>query len=183
MKKVLALVLALAVMGMMAQTVSAQVPFVQVYFDDLAHTSKDCPGAGTLDTLLVVAHNFNIWMTAIEYSIQYPPSLTWLGDISPSPVNLGNTPSGVATAFPTPLNAFQPVLVMQVLVNWECTTCGGTPEAVIVGPHPGSGFLRATRYPDNATVIGVGMTSLVCPGTVPVQETTWGQVKALYNSN
>ncbi len=182
MKKVLALALAVALMGMASSNVSAQVPNVQVYFDDIAHTAKNCAGVGVMDTLLVVANNFNMWMNAIEYSIQYPPSLTWVADLSPSPLNIGNTPSGVATSFPQPVNAFNPAVVMQVLVMWNCDVCGGTPDAVVVQPHPQTGFVRASRWPDNALVAGVGMTSLVCPGVVPVEETTWGQVKALYNN-
>ena len=52
----------------------AQVPSVAVYFDEaLSQTSQDCQGNGTIDTLYVVALNFNDWISAIEFSVGYTP--------------------------------------------------------------------------------------------------------------
>ena len=53
-----------------------------------------------------------------------------------------------------------------------------TPIRVV--PHGAFGFVRATRYPDTEFIYAVGMTSMFCPVNVPVEETTWGQIKTLY---
>lgn len=182
MKKVLAVVLTVAFVSLWAYSATAQTPHVVVFFDEnWTQTTGVCQGVGTLDNLYVVAVNFNMFINAIEYGVSYPPSLTWIADIPNTPLVIGNTPSGVATTWQLPQNGFDPLGVMEVLVSWNCDACGSNAnDPIVVGPHPVTGFLRATRYPDNALVDGVGLTSLVCP-VVPVEEKTWGGVKALYN--
>ncbi len=175
---------AITVMLMLvAAPLAAQTPYVQVYFDPgHTQTTSDCPGM-QIDTLYVVAHNFNAWLTAIEFSITYPAEMNWLADMASTPLVIGNSPAGVALAFPTPVNGFDAVEVMQVMVMWQCSACGASTNIpLVVAPHPQTGFVRATRYPDNGFINAVGMTSLLC-ATVPVEETTWGQIKALYGAN
>jgi hypothetical protein len=50
---------------------------------------------------------------------------------------------------------------------------------ISVRPYPGQIFVRAVEWPNLNIVLAVGMTAIICP-TSPIQETTWGQVKALY---
>jgi len=184
MKKVLAVVLTVAFVSMWAYAASAQTPHVVVFFDEgyWTQTTSDCGGIGTLDTLSVVAVGWNMFINAIEYSVSYPPSITWLADIPVTPLNIGNTSSGVATSWSLPQNGFDPLGIMNVLVVWNCDVCSTHEnDPIVVGPHPLTGYLRATRYPDNALIEGVGLTSLICP-IVPVEEKTWGGVKALYDN-
>jgi len=185
MKKVLAVVLTVAFVSMWAYTATAQTPHVVVFFDEdfWTETTAVCGGSGVLDTLAVVAVGFNMFVSAIEYSINYPPSTTWIADMPVADLNLGNTQSGVATGWgDIPQNGFAPLLVMNVLIQWECDDCGTSlNDPIVVSPHPLTGFIRAARFPDNELIEGVGLTSLVCP-TVPVEEKTWGGVKALYDS-
>ena len=68
---------------------NAQVPEVQIFFEPrLNFTSANCPNApiGTFTQhVYVVANNFNMFISAIEYRIEYPSILIWLGDdIDPS---------------------------------------------------------------------------------------------------
>jgi hypothetical protein len=87
----------------------------------------------------------------------------------------------VSLAWGTPLNAFDSVILMTSNCAWVCAGCAGNENvAVDVVANPNMGLLRALRWPDNASFDVVGMRSLIC-ATVPVEETTWGQVKALYN--
>ena len=190
MKKVLVVVIALA-FGLSA-VANAQTPNVQVYFDEaLQFTQANCPSApiGTVEqTLYVVANYFGIWMNAIEYKIEYPPQLLFVGDIMlPGAISIGSSPGtapdydGIAIGFPIPQNAFTQNVVQMVTVVWMCDDCGvANQEApIIVLPYTSSGLVRAVEWPNLNIVIGVGMTSLICT-TTPVQETTWGQIKALY---
>lgn len=186
MKKVLAVVLAAAFLGIGAMSADAQVPNVQVYFDDLLQqTSKDCPPGvpGTvLDVCYVVANNFGIFMIGLEYQITYPPVMAFIGD---NPTNgaleLGNSAAGHALTWPIPQNAFGPFVANIVDFLWLCDGCDGNTYPVVVGPNPQSGLVRGVEWQTINEVIGVGMTSLVCPGTVSNEESTWGKVKALYN--
>ena len=193
MKKILVVVFAVVVMLGAAQ-VNAQVPYVQVYFDEYWQTSvlPECPmdpPGSVVSTLYVVAHNFNMWMNGIEYMISYPTELTWLGDsIGPDRLSIGNSPTGIGITWPIPGNGFGGILAQTANVLWMCQGCDATNITISVLKHPSTpcsgpdcaNLVRAVRWPDLGLVFGVGMTSVVCP-VIPVQETTWGGIKAQYN--
>ncbi len=167
-----------------ASTLSAGVPNVAIFFDkNLRYMSGSCPYApvGTvLDTVYVVANNFDMWMNAIEYRIDYPPQLLYISDLPPAnTLVLGNSPYGITIAWTIPANAFIGLVVQKILVLWQCDGCPGYNYPVVVNPHPMTGYLRAVRWPDLVTVDAIGMTSLIC-AVIPVEETTWGGIKALY---
>jgi hypothetical protein len=187
MKKVLAVVLAAAFVGVVSFNVNAQVPNAAVYFDDgtYAQQQKDCPNApvGTvLDHLNVVLNNVNSYVSAVEFSVSYPAAISWLGDTHSTPLHLGFSPSGVAISWALPQNAFGPMLAMQAQFVWMCDGCGGFDNSpVTVGPHGTTGFLRAVGWPNNNLIDLVGGTALICPLGVPTEEQTWGAIKSLYN--
>ncbi len=190
MKKVLVIFSAMMLLTLGASWVHAggPIPNVQVYFTSDWGTYgqaqiPECPPnpPGTvLDSLYVVANNFGMWMSAIEYQVIYPPQIMWLSDYTGG-LDIGTSPTGIATAWPLPQNAFVPFAVNKVLFIYLCQLCyEGTNIPIDVVPHPDSGLLRAVRWPDNFIVHAIGMRSLICP-TIPVEETTWGNIKALYN--
>jgi len=161
--------------------VQAQTPWVGVFFEDTLHDMQmNCPGMGIVDTVFVVAGNFNAWLSGIEYKIDYPTQLGWISDFDTPAVTLGTTPTGISQGWGIPVNAFAPVVVTKVLVQWNCVDCVSPDIPVDVVPHPESGFVRATDFPDYEFINGVGLRSLIC-STVPTEETTWGQVKSLYS--
>jgi hypothetical protein len=96
-------------------------------------------------------------------------------------ISIGNSAVGIGIAFPTPVPAFDQRVVQTVTVLWMCDDCAPTNQdaPMIVMPYPGQPWVRAVEWPGLDPHIGVGMTSLIC-STSPVQETTWGQIKALY---
>jgi len=195
MKSVLAVVLAVALLGLGAHSASAQVPYVQAYFSvDPYTTDADCPGAlpGTvLQDLYVVAHNFNNFLISIEYSLSLPPHLLYLGFGSTAEIAIGDPVNGIAPDFVPgvglgwtyPQNAFAPLLISVIHTTWMCEFCadsGFGPGAVQVMPHGQTGSLAGVSWPAFEASLLVGMTSAVCPEPTPVEETSWGQIKALY---
>ncbi len=178
----IAIVFTIAITG----TANAQ-PNITVYFDSgLTLAADNCPSApvGTVPaTLYVVANNFNAWITAVEFQINYPPQLLFVGDDIDTPVVLGNTAAGVSIGWATPKSCFGGTVLAKVNVIWFCNDCVGNEDAPVdVRAHPQQGlpFARAVEWPSQTTFDIVGMLSLIC-ATVPVEETTWGQIKALYN--
>lgn len=136
---------------------------VAVYFDEaLTMRAMDCPGPG-LDTLYVVAEDFNILFTGMEFKIEYPPSMVWLADMDMPPVTIGNTANGVSIGWSLPLNGFFPVQFMRVLVLWTCTDCATVNQPIKVVPHPTFGSIAAARFPDFELIYGSGKTSIICP--------------------
>jgi hypothetical protein len=189
MKIVLTVCAALLIVGLGTSMVSAQVPYVQVFFNDgYSIGQKDCPDepVGTvIDSFYVVAVNFDMWMAAIEYAIQMPPEMVPLGRTIPNDGLAFGNPwdpiAGISIAWPLPLNAFSPVSVTTVTFIWACSGCPVTNVPIVVVPSPVSGLLQALNWPDNEQTLGVGMTSLIC-ATIPTEETTWGNIKALYDN-
>ncbi len=188
MKKAL---LTIAIVFTIAITSSAyaQTPYFQVYFDEnLQEAAANCPAGligSHIDTLYVVAHNFNMWISAAEFTIDYTPHLMWLGDFPvDTDLKIGDSQTGIAIAWNVPVNAFGAAVLMTATVVWMCNDCAGisgTPGSqIVISAYPGQTDPRAVRWPDNVPFDGIGMTSLICP-LVPVQATSWGQIKALYN--
>ena len=164
---------------------SAQVnPYFQVFFPH-----PDNPGdpyfwqahvnctPGQMDSLYVVGKNMNAWVIGAEYQVLYPsPNIMWMADIYTPTTTIGNTAIGISEVWQTPLNGWAPVLLASAL--YMCNDCPpDTP--ILVGPNPNTGFIgysdiNTTLYP------AIGMVSTFCPLTVPTEDTTWGQVKALF---
>ena len=166
----------------------AQVPTIGVYFDsNLLQQTATCPGVpvGThIDTWYVVVENVNSWISAIEFSINYSSKVAWLSDNHlPSSLAIGTSPSsgGVAISFgPIPQNAFNKLVVMEATVLWMCKDCGGGTAAVSPRKTKQTEFRRAVGWPDNNIIDLVETYSLICSGALPVEQQTWGAIKALY---
>jgi len=161
---------------------SAQVPYIAVYFDPY-HTqeAKVCPGF-VVDTWYVAAVNFNTYITGADFAIQYPPAVTWMADLNLPPVKVGNTPTGLSMGYALPQNGYGVLELCQVQVFWNCDHCADPyyNNQVKVITNPLTGFLGVTDYPNFNLIPGTGLTTLICPLGVPTEDTTWGQVKALY---
>ncbi len=175
-------------------------PHVSIYFDEQwTQAYADCPGGPQLGYLYVVAEGFNAFISAIEFRVDYPPQLGWLGDQELPPVAIGNTPTGISMGWTLPQNGFFPLLLTKVAFLWQCPSgdCTGSAEVpVCPNVHPISGFLRAVRYPDQAFIMagswGACLCPLVCLGCgepttcvcpelpVPTEPTSWGKIKSLY---
>ena len=162
---------------------AAQTPIVKIYFDaefnaDYAFC-PDAPSGTVVDTMYVVALNFDMWINAVEYQILFPPSMMFLADwVDNSALTIASSPAGIWIAWTVPQSAFEPFLLQKVIFIWRCSDCEGINETVSLVEFPYSGMVRAIRWPDNETVLGVGSTAGIC--FAPPRETTWGQIKALY---
>lgn len=182
------LVLALLAVGFIAlsTTANAQTGYVAVYFDNgFSVEQKNCPGAGVLDTLYVAMVNWNMNLGGVQFAIDYPAAITHIADFNKPAATIGNTPDtdatgGFAAGFAIPRNGFFPVFVTSVLIQWNCLDCSTDNIPLpVIGHTQLGGTVKATRWPDAAPFVGVGLTALVC-ATVPTEETTWGKVKSLY---
>lgn len=77
-------------------TVSAQTPYIAVYFDKTYQVESTvapggCPGVGTLDTLYIALTNANAFVSGVEFAVNYPPEVNWISDLGTQPVTIGNT--------------------------------------------------------------------------------------------
>jgi hypothetical protein len=197
MNRALAGVLVAAIVGFSAGGASADaVPYFQVYFDDASNgsygeTQAFCGQVGQPVYLYVVARNFESWLAAVEYSIDFPPGMMFIGDTLEPPsqgtmLSIGNSEIGLTVSWSLPRNGFgEPgVLISKIFAIWtgDCY-CQAGPQPAVVGPYPypvPKTKPSGVRWPDLVEIPAVGMTSLLCPGPVSTQESTWGGIKALY---
>lgn len=187
MKKALAVVLAMLLIGVYTGGALAQVPFIQAYFDaDYNDTQSPCKTPGSSSTLYVAALNLNSFVTGIDYKLLFPPALMYTGEsvnAGPSDPVIGNSQIGIAIAYNFPQNGFVTMLLSKVFVDWtgDCDCLQGPQPLRVVGyddvysPVP-----QAVSWPSGQPFDVVGMLSLICPGGVSTETTTWGGVKALY---
>jgi hypothetical protein len=194
MKKALAAVLVASIVGLVAVGAMAQVPNVQVYFNSIYNeTQADCQPPGTPQDLFVVMNNWNMFVQAVDFSIDYPAGPLFISgeDAPPDASVIGSSDAqggagGIAVGFLIRENGYAPVLALTVHATWTANCeCSGGPQAIVVrGYQYGDQFGKlnpsAIQWPDFFEVEGLGMTSLICPGPVAVEESTWGGVKALY---
>jgi len=184
MKKALAVVLATVLVGVCTGAALAQVRFVQVYFDaDYNDTQSQCQPVGTESSLYVAGLNLNMLVSAIDWKVQFPPALLYIGELTGGDLVIGDSQVGIAISWGLPKNGFSTLLLSRIFVEWTgaCDCAHGPQPLRVVGyddiysPVP-----TAVRWPDGVQVEAVGMLSLVCPGNVSTTPTTWGGVKALY---
>ena len=187
MRAFLTILILILVLGLGATVANAQMPIVQIYFNwgdpppsNFLQTYDCTPG--TTDSCFVVARYFNTMLVGIEYAVSFPAGIVWLADVPNSPLAIGNSPvtspqGGQSVVWELPQNGFFPVRVNKIL--YSCGSCNPDSPIVVV-PHATSGFVRATRYSDNAFVNAIGMTSIFCPDVIPVEATTWGSIKSLF---
>jgi hypothetical protein len=204
MKKALAGVLVASLVGLMAVAATAQVPNIQTYFkanlayNSFSDTQADCQSPGTPQELYVVMNNWNMFIQAVEFSIDYPGALFVLGEDAPlNTLVIGSSPSlgtdgpgtgGVAVAWNLPQNGFSALLALTVHSVWTSNcNCSAGPQALVVrgynyanAGNGGNTDPVSVQWPSYAEISGVGMTSLICPGIVATEQSTWGAVKALY---
>jgi hypothetical protein len=129
-------------------------------------------------------------VTAIEYqlSVQGAGSVFIIDKFTmrDNSIWLGDPLAGQAVAFWPPLDSCPPgfklVGTFDCVITEPCASQGGSlvDYQIVVGPHPESGELRGTVYPDNDFFPIVGMTSLLCPGLIGTKESSWGAIKSLY---
>jgi len=170
-----------------ASVVSAQTPFIAVYFDaNYTQVQKDCPPgpAGTVfDQFYVVLVNANRFVSGAEYRIQFGAAVMWLAATGLPPVALGTSPTGIALGFPVPQNGFFPVQLQTLQVLWMCDGCNmlNDPIDVRANPNTGGTAPQWTDWPGFNIYKAVGLSSSIC-ATVATEETTWGQVKSIYGA-
>jgi len=154
---------------------------VQVYLDDELETiHRQCPPAGTLDTLYVVASNFSPPIIDVEYRIETYGNFGILLDLLPAGFTSdGFSGDGIRVSFGAPMDASGKFVVQRIWGAWFCANCGGSPAYLIVQPQPDSGKIQATSWPSLMKVEATGGFNDFC-GVLPVKTSTWGQIKALY---
>ena len=107
----------------------------------------------------------------------------WVSD-TPAYEVIGNSQTGVVVPYGVCLTGRAYILTISIMVEGTSETCCYYP--VLPDPNAPSGRIEVLDCSDTI-VFGIGELSVVngntscpCGGTVPVEGTTWGNVKALF---
>ena len=182
MKKTLLLTLALMLVAGMA---FGQAGSVGVFADNLGANCNllDVAPAGLKQYFVV--HVNTTGATASQYRAKVPVCMTqtgaqWLSDTNMFGVTVGNSQTGVAVAYGMCKIGNVHTQTISVFAMGMTGACcrwfvDGDP---IIGFIKGTDCAFATFYPTGGQ--GIINPNGTCQCSVPTQDTTWGQVKALY---
>ena len=153
--------------------VQADTPTIGIYFDKaLTQLYADCPDlppGSVLDTLYLALSGFSTPVEGIEYKIDFPPEVMWLGDMVSDHGDIprdrglliGDSFHGASMALLAPQDASNPVIILEILVLWMCQGCATTDITIEFAPHPDTGSLRAVTSELIFEDV-VGLTSSIC---------------------
>jgi len=128
---------------------------------------------------------FTVGSTACQYSAPKPTCMTamYLSDTNPFPVTVGNSQTGVSVGYGT--CRVGPIHVQTISFFTSGTTPACCRYRVLPDPNLASGQVETVdcAFQPGIATGGQGFVNSnpTCNCNVPVEDTTWGGVKALYN--
>lgn len=134
------------------------------------------------------AHNVDCYLTAAEFQLVIGHPSIWLGsyDLIPGWINLGTPEDGISISGWPPLDGWTPgynlLGVFHFLATEYCECFGGGTLAEVpiqIVPHPDTGIISGTCWPDNDLFAFVGLTSVICPVGTATEESSWGAIKSM----
>jgi hypothetical protein len=161
-----------------------------IYFDFWPGAMAYAPMPASFFDVYLYLHASNYYVTALEYQITTPldPAHAFfvIAEVHPADevvVTLGTPWEGHSIAFWPPLDGYTPGYNM--ICKYKCISLAPCLDVIVdypivVGPHPGSGQLWGTFYPNNEMFPIIGLTSILCPYQIGVENTNWGAIKNLY---
>lgn len=189
MKRVLLIfAVALLIPGMLSAATT-----MGVYFGYMPGEMNYHPTEFVFFDAYLYLHHADVYITAVEYQLVTPNDLghalftiTALDYPDNMSINLGNPFSGHSIAYWPPLNGYVPGY--NLMCKYTCITTDNCLDEggvlvnyqLVIGPHPDSGELRGTYFPDNLFFDITGSTSLLCPDPNEIEEESWGAIKSMY---
>jgi len=188
MKKVLLLTFVLMVVASMA---FAQAGRVGIYNSPTPGSVDDCgitdAAPGLVSVYLVQRGTGG--STAVQFAAPVPGCFTgqWLSDTAVWPVSVGNSQVGVGVGFGTCQTGDVHVLTVNIFAQGTTPTCCGW--GVVPDPREEPPVLVYTDCDFELLPIlgqpGVinGDATCTCSSLTAVEDTSWGQIKALYQND
>ncbi len=179
-------VVLLAVVALFAASLAfAQAGSVGVFADPLGMSCNvvEAPPLGL--KMYYVVHVYTTGATAVQYRAKVPTCMTaamWLSDTNMFPVSVGNSQIGFSTAYG--MCKVGPINTQIINVFGQGLTGPCCRWVVDADPLLPSGLIEASdcvfvvMYPTGGQAMVNPTGSCQC--SIPTEDTTWGQVKALY---
>lgn len=135
----------------------------------------------------IYAQSTACYLNAAEYALEIPAGIILMGWTLPAgTLELGSPLEGHSIAYWPPMDGWNPgynlLNTVQFMALEFCQCQGGTMNdaPIRIGPHPVTGLIQGSCWPENELFVYTGLTSIVCPAQYGVQETNWGAIKSLF---
>jgi hypothetical protein len=170
---------------LVAGLVFAQPGVIQIAADQGVTTCDVTDVAGLVT--VYVFHINTIGSTASQFKIlpSAGVTMTHLADNSAF-LTIGNSQTGIAIAYQACFTGPLEILSMSYLGSGTSVACSDLTVVEDPTANPPGLFVTDCASPPNK-LIGLGSTAIInddggcpCPDIVPVEETSWGQIKAIY---
>jgi len=171
-----------------ASVAAAQVGNIGLFADNAGADCNIVDNAVGLKPIYVV-HVNAANVSAVQFSAVVPACFgaSFLSDTAVWPVTVGNSQTGVAVGYGVCLSSPIHVLTINVFAQGLASTCC----QMTVAPHSAasSGEIEVVDCANDLFLLGtIGGTVTInpdgsCMCSIGTEETTWGQVKALYQDN
>ncbi len=163
---------------------AASTPTIATYYDANGSQIKNCDGSTEFSDVHIVALNINAWVSAFRYKIEYPPPFIYLDEHSffSDPVIGGTSDTGIEISYPSPVYFGESQLIHRAGVIWVCGP-GCLIANVYIAPVPFPGLTEIevdVVQGETTTTLSMSASAAVLCPALPVQEQTWGKIKALY---
>ena len=158
-------------------------PTIGVYFTFVPGSMTVSPAPFVPFAGYLYVHNTACYLNAVEYALELPANVILMGYTLPSAyVELGAPLTGHAIAIWPPMDGWNPGYnLLNTFSFMSLAPCGALLNAPIrVIPNPESGALQYSCFPENDLLPYQGLTSIVCPEQIGVEETNWGAIKSLF---
>jgi hypothetical protein len=171
--------------------VLSAVPVIGLYFDSPPHALYYAPQPYEMFQGFVFGTDINCYLDAAEFMVTLPAGLVVLAcDVPEGSLTLGDPASGISITYWPPMDGWSPgynlLCRLQFLyvgsVCW-CPYRGTAMDLVArIAPHPASGGILGSCYPENDLFNFTGLYSILCPSAMCMgtEETNWGAIKSLY---
>jgi hypothetical protein len=153
-------------------------------FADVAGTNCNLPDPGPGLAQYHIVHVNTTGSTACQFSAPKPAcfTATYLSDTVPFPVTIGNSQTGYSTGYGTCRVGSIFIMTINYFTNGQTPPCCYYP--VLPDPHAIPLAVRtvACDFEEWSVTGGTGIinSGSTCHCGVAAEESTWGQVKALY---
>jgi hypothetical protein len=177
-----------AVLVLLIPAVIAAQPTMGIYFTHTPFNIYYSPThMGEQFDGYVYGHNIGCYLTACEFSLEIAhPAIQLTGfTLLPGSINLGDPLAGISITYWPPLDGWNPgynlLCTLHFLAIEFCEEFGGTlvNVPIQIGPHPDTGEIRGTCWPDQNIFQFTGLTSIICPFGTAVEEQSWGAIKSM----
>jgi hypothetical protein len=160
----------------------AQAGSIGVFSDAGATSCNFVDGGGLVQ--VYISHVYTDGATASQFKLAAPAGWTHLGDTWNFTTVIGTSINGVSVAYGA---CFVGPIALGVVNFFGAAAPGCTMIAIVADPASPSGDIEAVdcALPDPGKMFPTGGAGRVnsdqtCDCNVPVQDTTWGGIKALY---